>query len=380
MDNPALIKLANTIYRMFNIFPVKKNRVMFSSFYGKRYGDNPRYISELLHERNPELEIIWEKAKGEEPDFPDYVKSVRVNTPAQFLALATSRVWVDSHLKPFWMSKRKNQFFIDTWHGGLGFKKLYSDISGKDSRQDIKNYAHSSNLANAFIANSDFEASLYTGPLQYNGRILKYGNARNDVFFKDNSETVTRVRKFFKADDEMLVLYVPTFRDEFNPADYALDLAGLRTAVRERFGKECKILVRLHPLTGVPADTLFKFDGEDIDATDYPSVQDLVMAADLLITDYSSTVFDFALLKRPAFLFVPDLKKYTAERGLYEESIEAYPFPSAEDNAGLCEKIAAYDESEYLRNLNAYMKKCGLSESGEATLKTVKLIEKVIAK
>lgn len=373
--------ILKSIYSIFCIFPINNKRIFFSNFSGKRYGDNPKYISEKIHEIAPDTEIIWSKAKGYEFETPDYVKVVKNPSISFFYYMTTSKVWVDSHLKRSWMTKRKKQYFFETWHGGLGFKKIENDVenNSNDLKFEKKNATHTANMADVFLSNSEWVENVYRSAFNYSGSIMRFGFPRNDVFFSDNKETVKKVKDYFNIGDKKIILYAPTFRDEFDKSVFNLDFERITRQFEEKFNCECVLLIRLHPLMIEESKTQFKYSDKVINATLYSDAQEILISSDFIITDYSSIIFDFMLMKKPGFLYTPDLDKYKNERGFYSD-FSYYPFPHACDAETLNKNIASFDEQHYLDELDRFVEKVGLAENGNATEKVCEVIMKEIGK
>ena len=149
-----------------------------------------------------------------------------------------------------------------------------------------------------------------------------------------------------------IILYMPTFRDDGSLDGYDLDFDGVIGAFARKFGGEFALLVRLHP--NVQTDCIFQYNKGVYNATPYDDAQELLMAADCLITDYSSVVFDFALLKRPAFLCALDYEKYCSTRGLTTMFMEC-PFDRCFSNEELIKCINTFSLSEYATRLEKFM-------------------------
>ena len=362
------------LFTLFSVCPLEK-KVFFSNFSGKRYGDNPAYISEKLHERMPDCQIVWQRRTGYDFEVPDYVRLVKYGLVRAIFEMSTSSVWVDSHLKYDWIKKRKDQFFIETWHGGLGFKKIEGDVDNLEAvKLELKGVKSTVEMANLFISNSEWLTKIYRRAFGYSGEIMECGFPRNDVFFTDNTQTVVKVKQFFQVkDNQKIILYAPTFRDVIHEDAFAVDFQAIRDAIQKRFATDCVVLVRLHPVMMKLAPSFYEYNESVINATDYPVVQDLVLAADYMITDYSSTVFDFMLMRRPAFLFTADYETYSKERGFYHP-LDYYPFPSAKNNQEMVQNIICFDDNEYQSKISSFIKETGLKETGHATEDIVSLI------
>ena len=125
--NKALYIWYKYVGAIFRLLPVKKGRIVAENFFGKGYGDNPKYIyDELLI--NPELELVWLIKKNTDTEFPVGVNVVKRGTLKELYYLATAQVWIDNSRKHYGIRKRKGQMYIQTWHGGIALKKIEKDV------------------------------------------------------------------------------------------------------------------------------------------------------------------------------------------------------------------------------------------------------------
>lgn len=170
-----------------------------------------------------------------------------------------------------------------------------------------------------------------------------------------------------------LILYAPTFRKDENLSVYDIKFEKLRTILNEKFLGEFKVLIRLHPRIKHLSKRLVEFNENIIDVSIYDDMQELIIASDVFITDYSSGIFDFALMKKPGFLYATDIDEYKKERGLYYD-LNILPFPLATNNKELEKNILQFDEERYNKELLEYFKSVGLKESGVAKEKIVQII------
>lgn len=139
------------------------------------------------------------------------------------------------------------------------------------------------------------------------------------------------------------------------------------------------VLVRLHPRSQDMVATIIPSSAGVVDATQYVDIQELLAAADCLVTDYSSCAFDFMLTRRPVFLYATDINQYVTERGFYYP-LESTPFPLAHDNAELMKNVDAFDEAVYLPKVEAFIKEKGCMEDGHASERVADLIEQIVGK
>ncbi|EFA26504.1 CDP-glycerol glycerophosphotransferase family protein [Pediococcus acidilactici] len=356
------------------IIPVNKKRFFFSNYFGKSgFGDNLKYIAEELHERDSSFEIFWAVEKNYVGNFPDYVKVVKNGSLAWLLAVITSKYWIDNERKHLYVYKKPQQFYLQTWHGGVALKQIELDAveSYPEKASYIVERKHDNKIANAFISNSDFCTNMYRNAFNYQGDIWQIGYPRNDILIKnDNQEARRKVIEYFSlAKDSMTVLYAPTYRKDKNVDVYDLDFREISAAFESKYGKKCVFLVRLHPNL-VSKAGLIKYNSKIINASEYDDIQELMVASDVLITDYSNVMFEFSYQKKPCFLYAPDFEEYLQDRELYFE-YNTLPYPIAFDNQQLINNIENFNNDKYEHKVSELLESINITEKGNASKVTV---------
>ena len=348
-----------------SLLPMHENRVVFSSYYGRSASDSPAAIAEALRERCPQAEIVWILKDPGSVKLPEGVRAVAYDSPERVLALSTAKVWVDNCRKGA-HHKRKGQYYMQTWHG-FALKRI-EKAAGAALPPEYPAYARrDSEQCDLIVSNSSFMTKVYRSAFWYNGEIAEFGSPRNDVFFRPQGERAGEVRDFFGVPrDRKLVLYAPTFRVDLGTEAYGLDPEPLLEACQKRFGGDWSLLVRLHPNVDTKSGDLFSYDGNTVlDATKYPEMGDLLWGADLLITDYSSCMFDFALSGKPCLQFATDIAAYRNDRNFYF-SLDELPFPLAQSNEALALAVEHFDRDAYARRWEEFAKENGFREDGHA--------------
>lgn len=361
--------------------PIQPNKIVFDNYMGKGYGCNPKYVAEKLMEKYPgRFELVWIASKqyAETGDLPDGVRVVNYASQEALREYATAKVWVSNYHKVSFakkgLYKRKGQYFIQMWHGSLGIKKIENDVSGLTADKVwLKMAKRSSGMVDYWISNSSFESDIYRRAFWNADNILLYGHPRNDVLFRDTKGIANKVRARLKIGAKKILLYAPTFREDYRLDCYRIDYEALQQALHVRFGGEWAILVRLHPRVLKYAGRVIPELSYVFDATLYADIQELLAAADCMITDYSSCIFDFMLTKRPAFIYAADIREFDNERGFYYP-LESTPFPIAADNIQLAENIEIFNEDEYASRVDAFLEEKGCMEDGHASERVVQLI------
>lgn len=360
---------------------VKENRILLDNFGGRGFGDNPGYIAKSLHEIAPELEMVWLVDNFLDDDFPSYITPVPIDSIKGLYMRASSRVWIDNirHLHP--VRKKKGQLYLQTWHAPFSPKCVEKDAQDRLGDKYVKQAKYDGTITDGILANSKLQENQYRRAfwLGKNAEILRFGLPRNDVLArcKNNKEAQKIARQKLKMrEDTFYVLYAPTFRDDYSTKGYEIDFEKVKNAFQCTQKKNCKIIIRLHPNAAFQKKKI-NYSEDVIDGTDYPNMQELSIACDAVISDYSTSIFDFALLEKPAFICALDLYDYEKKRGLLTEFYK-FPFPMARSSKELISIIEHFDSSEYNKKVNNYFSKYPIYDSGNAAKLTAEWILKKI--
>lgn len=374
------------IFLICRILP-QQDKIVATAFNGRKYGDNPQYIVEKIHEKNKDVKIVWLKKNDCSYKTPNFIKEVSYrNYWRTAYEMATAKIWINSHRVEHFVLKQENQTFIETWHGGLGVKKLELDLDFfRKSRTGLLSLKKTNRYADVFISNSCHLTKVYRTAFRYQGPVWEIGYPKNDVLFLRNAltENHNRIREFFSIPNEAKILvYAPTFRDYYgrngiNENVYSLDYSKLKIRLEDKFGGEWVVLIRLHPFIANLAKHLIKTQNCVMDATQYPDSQELILGADAFISDYSSMIFDAAMTNIPCFTYAKDYVEYKNSRGLYY-NLEDLPFPLATTNEELMNNIKNYDSDSYHSKWDAFKKQMGLVETDSSAEKIADLVNDVI--
>ena len=354
---------------------IDKDLAVFSAFDSRSYNDNPRYISEALHEMKPDAKIVWlfkdvEKAK-KSFDIPDYILPMNSISREGVGMLARARIVVDNFNKRSYIKlKYPDQFYIQTWHGDRAFKKVGYDNPGQ---YDYLIEEH----ASLCVAGSDYGEMQFRSAFRYKGEVLKCGYPRNDILLRDDPAESAAIRKRLGMDENTcLLLYAPTFRDVQQRAHQMqkanLDLLHVLDTLEKTTGEPWKCLVRAHYMScGIPTD---ETGGRLINVSAYPEMAELLKVSDALITDYSSCAGDFALTRRPIWLYQDDLEDYTSNnRALYFD-MKASPYWVASTPEEMDALIRNTTPESARENCEAILRFYGECESGHAAQTIAELI------
>jgi CDP-glycerol glycerophosphotransferase len=365
--------------------PIQNNKIIFRNHISS-YSDNVKYVTEELLKQNLPYDIVWivneniSKCMG---NYPKNVRLVKNYTKDAYKEYLTAKVWVEVDRRAKYVkrgiNKRDGQIYIQCFHGAFGIKKCGSDRKDKNFLY-WKNYKIDASQIDYCISNSTQATNFFRSSFWENGKILEFGQPRNDIFFKDNKDIVEKVYKAVNIPtNKKIILYAPTYRNSKDLKCYALDFENIVKAASEKFGNEYVVMLRLHPFIADLKDKYIKEFGNIIEATDYADMQELLVASDILITDYSSCIYDFMLQYKPAFIFATDRKKYEKKRGLYYPLAET-PFPIAENNDELLNNVKTFDYDNFKIKVKAFMKCKGCVDDGHASERVVDLIKTEIYK
>lgn len=381
--------LTYLFYCSLRIIPVKRNKLVFTSFEGDGgYCCNPRYIAEELLKRNEIYEIIW-LVNNINKEFPKGIRKVKNTFWNRAYQLVTARVWVDNSRKAYGTAKRKNQLYIQTWHAALGFKPV-----GKFRGKKFPKIAHivsayDSRLIDYVISNSDWCTRLIPKMLLYHGEIIRTGSPRCDILLNKRNDIYEAVRKRYEIPVEAkVVLFAPTFRGGSQKGtrqvfveEPTLDFVRLIKALEEKFGGQWYVFLRLHPqlsaqLEKVPLKNRTEYM---VDVSQADDMNELLCATDVLITDYSSSAFDAICAYIPVFLYADDLEEYIRERGNMMWDMRSLPFSIAETNGELADNIGQFDNKTYRKKIDEFHYQQGVVEDGQASARVAELIVKSCA-
>lgn len=348
------------------LFPLKKNTVLFTSFLGKQYSCNPKYISEYLEKELNNVKLVWAFNNPEEFKFLEKrgITIIRFKSFLYIYYRLFAQVIVTNVGEFAYIPVRKKQLFINTWHGGGCYKRVgMNNAKKKHSKYYVLEMQQSYNNVNLFLSSSEaFTEQTIRQSMNYHGEILENGMPRNDLLFlKTRADITKKVRQYYRLKDEKICLFAPTYRDTMSAEDFGLDFALLKSNLIKRFGGEWVILYRSHQFLNKA-----EIKHECTSASDYPDMQELLYNADVLITDYSSSIWDFSLTKKPCFLFTSDLEEYLEERNFYTP-IETWGFPLARNNQEMTDMILNFDSELFEKNMDMHQKNLGSFESGNAT-------------
>jgi len=320
-------------------------RVVFASSHATRLGGNLAAIRDEIERRGIDVETVALLRKSPAAR-ASKLDTVLFALRAEYY-LATSRVFiVDDYFFPLYVIRLKPQTtVVQTWHASGAFKKIGYSVVNKTfgaSLSLVRQVRIHSNYTFCLIASQNAVPAYSEAFNQPADRFVSLGVPRTDVFFDPafvNRADKVR-RKYNLPANKKAILYAPTFRgDSKHSATYhdGLDLNELLEAC----GDEYVLLLRLHPFVAAEVDLDERLSGFVIDVSRHADINELLLVSDVLVTDYSSTIYEYALLERPMAFFAPDFEAYQAERGFYFDYESGVPGPVFTTTSGLAEYLSA---------------------------------------
>ncbi len=289
-----------------------RDAVLYNVSHGGQYAGSPRAIHEELVRRGLPLEHLW-TVEDLQTELPESASALRQWSPEWFEALATAKYVVTSTNLPDFVTRRPGQTVLQTWHGtplkriGHDFEKIWFIDSNY-----LKHLDREVPLWDKLVSGNGFSTPVLRRAFRYPGEVLESGYPHNDVFHSpDWEKRAAEVRgRLGLPEGKKVVLYAPTFREDRKrpQGGYQLDLRLDLDAARAALGDDQVLLVRQHALAhGRIPDA---GDGYVWDVSRYPDMTDLLLVADVLVTDYSASMFDFANSGKPMIFFTYDLEHY----------------------------------------------------------------------
>lgn len=342
------------IYRIFfniiaSLFTVKKKSVLFESFNGKLPSDNPYYIYLELKKQQPDWDLVWgvkpslyDKAKKEFPDF----KFIKRFSLKWLFFTPRSQFWVFNARMPHWLKKNKGTTYIQTWHG-TPLKKLGLDIEtvsmpGTDNSVYKREFIFESSRWDYLIAPNEYSKKIFKRAFGFKNKFLDTGYPRNDILVqKKNDDNYKRQlkKRILGKEDGRVILYAPTWRDDYfiSKGNYKFYMPFDLEQIVSILNPSDIFIIRPHYLVGDTID-ITGFE-RNVKVCLEEDINELYLISDMMITDYSSVMFDYAILERPMMFYPYDIEHYQEElRGFYFDYNEV-PGPIVTDTPSFYEQL-----------------------------------------
>ena len=361
--------------------------VYFQTFSGRGYSDSPKAMYEYMM-KAPEysdFRFVWSFKEPERFAFlkNDRTSLVKFRTRADNIALRTAKYWITNYRMLNHQYPRKGQVYVQCWHG-TPLKRLGYDLESSDNvmnsgseirekyRSDAKKFSYI--VSPSPFTTEKFASAWNLVKTHQTHKIIEEGYPRNDRLINTTPEERTELRKKLGVDDKKVILYAPTWRDNQHTSGegYTYKTEVDFDKLREELGDEYVILFRAHYLVANSFD-FDKYKGFVKDVSSYSDINELYIAADILVTDYSSVFFDYANLRKPVIFYMYDLEQYANElRGFYI-SLDELPGPIVRDEKALIDEVRKTDGWKPDEKYEAFCARYNPKDDGHAS-------ERVLAK
>ncbi len=370
------IFLVRFISRALFIFPINKRKICFIAFGGRALTCNPKYIyNSIFNKFKNKYEYIWLiKDKRNNVETNDNTKIIKYISIKSFYHLATSKYIITNYSMIIRPPIRKKQIYVNTWHGGGAYKRVGVVKNTIDKKRTALTFKILAKETDYLISSCQIQTGAHQETMMISSsNILNIGFPRNDIFFKDYSHLKSKIYEKYKIPNNVkLLLYAPTYRGVAGnlSENTSLDIDTVLCYLEKKFNSKFLCLYRGHYYIHNKKIT------QTIDVSDYSDMQELLCAADILITDYSSSIWDFSYTKKPCFLYTPDLEDYKNERDFYTD-ISKWGFSISKNTNQLIENIEKFNQNEYNMKIDEAHKYFGSFEEGNASERFIKTIFKL---
>lgn len=366
------------IFLFFAQFLPLQKKIVFNSFNGKGFCDDAKYIYLELSRRKIKAKYIW-LVNDLNAKMPEEIKKVPYNSWKRTYHYLTSKVWIDNAKSTPKPRKRNGQFYLQTWHGTFGLKQVEQAIEEKLSPEYVKKAKEDAQKTDLMYSNNDFQISLFMQSFWYNGQVIKTGRPRCSQAFRPIANLKEKVyNQYDIPKNKFIILYAPTFRVDGCLTPYKWNYLPILSEFEKKFNKEFVLLLRLHPNI-----SLSKLDlpssSSIFDVTQYPDIDELMSISEILVTDFSGSMPDMAIVGKPTFLFATDFDSYiNNDRGCCFP-LDKIPFSISKSELEFIENIKKFNYKVYKDKVNVFFKEIGLNENGNGNSTIADIIEKKLS-
>lgn len=385
-------RLIRIFYRLiYRFIPCQNKTILFISFHGRGYSDNPKALHQYIisHPEYQGYRCIFAIKNHRQKNLKiDNAKIIEYFSIAYFFYLARSKYWIVNCKLPKYVLKKPTQIYLQTWHG-TPLKKLAHDIevpegttfyrSGMTIEEMRSTYDNDVSKYNYMISPSSFTTEVFQSAFAIERhRLIETGYPRNDILSNYKVDDVRRIKlKLNIPQDKKIILYAPTWRDNsFDLKGYTFKLEIDFKKWQDALGDEYIVIFKPHYLI------VNNFDLEKVKDFVYyidpkEDISSLYLIADILVTDYSSVFFDYAILNRPIYFYMYDLKSYRDElRGFYLDIYHDLPGAIIETEGELLKQIKQniYDYNK----LKSFNQRFNNHEDGNASKRVLEIMFKQV--
>ena len=370
------------------IIPPNENIILFESSNGRNYTGNPKSVyEEILNQGlDKEIKCVWSFDQTN-TEIKGNAKKVKRSFFKFLYYSLRSGAWVFDSRHLYYLRKNKKTKYIQTWHGTplkkLGLDMDYIDMSGnQDINQYHEEFRNNTILWQYLISQNSYSSEIFRHAFDFKGEMLEIGYPRNDILInKNNAEDIDEIKTRLNIPkDKKVILYAPTWRDNeyYEKGKYKFATEMDFDQMKSELSDEYVLIVKFHYLVKENIDWS-KYEGFVIECDADWDIQELYLISDMMITDYSSVMFDYSLLKRPMIFYAYDLENYKNNlRDFYFDMINEVPGPICLTNDEMIGFIKNYTEESYKMEFGEKYKnwseKFNTFDDGNASKKVIDLI------
>ena len=372
-------------------YKIDDKTIFFEVYDGRNYTCSPKAIYEkmLTMKEFKDFKFVW---AFNEPSKHDVMKDkrlviVKTNTKDYYKYISSSKYWIVNSIMDECITKKKGQVYVQCWHG-TPLKRLRYDIEVNGAVLNTIEEIRKRNDRDAvkfdyFISPSKYCTEKFTSAfnlvaLGKKDIIIEEGYPRNDSLFNRNKKEVDKIKdKLGIPKDKKVICYLPTFRDNQHTSGvgYTYNLAIDFDSLKKRFGKDYVILFKPHYFIANKID-LSKYKNFVYNVANYDEINDIYLASDLLITDYSSVFFDYANLNRPVMFYMYDFDDYKNNLRDFYISLDELPGPIAKTQKELEDYIVNIDKSisKHKKTYDKFNDKYNYLDDGNASERVIRVV------
>lgn len=376
---PAYKQVYKLCIKLFYYLPIKKNKIVFIQGVGGGYRCNLKYVAEEIVRQKLPYDLVWLVEKWD-IEIPQPIRRMKYNRIRAVYELATAHIMINNEKSYYPVKKKCEQKFIYIPHGEPGCKCAEGDAVLTEAY--IRASKFHSSQTDVFVSLGTYHTQVLkdTFWVPQNAEIWQIGFPRNDIYYKDSHEKVKDIRKKLNVPDGMrIAFYAPTFRDSGRTDAYDLDLHRVLQTLERKTGDKWMFFVTLHHNFVWFKHPVYDFGERIWDMTWYTDIHELLLLADIAISDYSSVALDFSNTRRPIFLYASDIDEYKRMRGLKDLYFKL-PFPRAKNNDEMEANIMDFDKDKYAKSLEEFYKMYGSVDDGHASERFVEKLRILIDK
>lgn len=372
-------------------YDVDDKMIFFEAYNGRNYACSPKALYEYMikNKKFNDYKFVWAFKNVNQHKILKNKNTivVKTNSKEYFKYLSLSKYWIVNSLIDVSIKKKKNQIYLQCWHG-TPLKKLRYDIEVKGAvlntiseirkRNDLDAIKFDYFISPSKFCTEKFISAFNLKKLGKDNIIVEKGYPRNDYLFNYKKEDIDKIKKLLKLPKgKKVILYAPTFRDNQHTSGvgYTYNLGINFDKMQKELSKDYIILFRTHYFVSNSFD-FSKYDKFIYDVSKYDDINDLYVISDLLITDYSSVFFDFANLKKPMIFYMYDLDDYKNNLRDFYFDLNILPGPIVKQDDDLIKEIKNIDNYDelYLDKYIKFNKKFNYLDDGKSTERVVEVI------